>query len=121
MRYDAALSMLGRCRIGVVLLQPERGNDFTGQPNKLFEFMGAGLAIIVSDFPEIGRVVREHDCGILVDPRDPHAIASALNAALAQPGRCRAQGLAGARAVAERYNWARAEAVLLDAYSGLMR
>jgi len=117
--YPAMFAALRDCLAGFILFQPERGNDYTGQPNKLFEFMGSGLAVIASDFPEIAPAVREAGSGWLVDPRRPDAIAAALSAALADPALCRAKGEAGRRAVLERFHWGIAESALLGLYAGL--
>jgi glycosyltransferase involved in cell wall biosynthesis len=114
--YDAVFRELSRCLVGVILLQPGRGNDYTGQPNKLFEFMGSGLAVIASDFPEIGSIVRESGCGWLLDPTRPNSIADALRQALSSPSECRRRGLLGRKAVLERYTWREAEKALLRAY-----
>lgn len=38
-------------------------------PNKLFEYAACGLPSIVSDFPEMGSVIREFECGWCVPPR----------------------------------------------------
>jgi glycosyltransferase involved in cell wall biosynthesis len=117
--YPAMFDALRPCLAGLILFQPERGNDFTGQPNKLFEFMGSGLAVIASDFPEIGPAVLDAGAGWLVDPRNPEAIASAISSALSDPDSCRAKGEAGRRAVVARFHWGVAERSLLDLYARL--
>jgi len=117
--YRAMFDALRPCLAGLVLFQPERGNDYTGQPNKLFEFMGSGLAVIASDFPEIAPAIREAGSGWLVDPLSPDAIAATMIEALADPNACRARGEAGRRAVVERYHWGIAERALLDLYARL--
>jgi len=117
--YQAMFAALRPCLAGLILLQPERGNDYTGQPNKLFEFMGSGLAVVASDFPEIGPIVRECNSGWLVDPRSPEAIAEALLAVLQSPGLSRDRGEAGRQAVRARYHWGVAEKALLDLYARL--
>jgi glycosyltransferase involved in cell wall biosynthesis len=40
--------------------------------NKFFEYLAAGLAVIVSDNPEMAAIVRRYDCGWVYhgDPRD---------------------------------------------------
>jgi glycosyltransferase involved in cell wall biosynthesis len=119
--YPAMFDALRSCLAGLILFQPERGNDYTGQPNKLFEFMGSGLAVIASDFPEIGPVVRDADSGWLVDPKKPESIAAAMSEALSDPGLSRTRGEAGRRAVLARYHWGIAEKALLDLYAGLAR
>lgn len=53
-------------------------NEFA-LPNKLFEYLMAGLAVCVSGLPEMMRVVRERDVGVLITSLDPTSIASAIN------------------------------------------
>lgn len=48
-------------------------------PNKLFEYIMAGLAICISDLPEMGRIVREFRVGVLIERTTPEAIADAVN------------------------------------------
>ncbi|UCG43905.1 MAG: glycosyltransferase family 4 protein [candidate division WOR-3 bacterium] len=119
MPYTSLLSFLRGCSAGVVLLQPDRWNDYTGLPNKLFEYMAAGLAVIVSDFPEMAAVVKETGCGWLVDPTDVAEVAQAIRTALKQDSPCREMGEAGRRAVRERYNWKVAARDLLSVYDKL--
>jgi len=119
--YDQLFQSLVPCLAGVILFQPERGNDYTGLPNKLFEFMGSGLAVIASAFPEMARVVRETGCGWLVDPTRPDSIARAMTDVLDNPEETLRRGQAGRQAVGERYHWGVAEAELLALYQRLLR
>jgi glycosyltransferase involved in cell wall biosynthesis len=48
-------------------------------PNKFFEYTMAGLALAVADLPEMARLVRRHDLGILIGTPEPEAIAAAVN------------------------------------------
>ena len=48
-------------------------------PNKFFEYVMAGLALCVSDLPEMAKIVRQYDLGLLVSGYDEQAIADALN------------------------------------------
>jgi len=50
-------------------------------PNKLFEYAMAGLAVFVTDLPEMRALVHGHGLGATFAERDPAAIAAALNAA----------------------------------------
>jgi glycosyltransferase involved in cell wall biosynthesis len=88
-------------------------------PNKLFEYMMAGLAVIASDLPELRKVVVDHDVGLVFDPVTPETIAGAIRA-LAQDearlARCRANARAAARTT---YNWEAAQQPLLAAYAAL--
>lgn len=48
-------------------------------PNKFFEYMMAGLALCVSDLPEMARLVKQYEAGQLVNNCDPKAIADIMN------------------------------------------
>jgi glycosyltransferase involved in cell wall biosynthesis len=53
-------------------------NSYFCAPNKVFEYMMAGLALAVSDLPELRKIVDQYDVGITFDPDDRHSIARAL-------------------------------------------
>lgn len=48
-------------------------------PNKFFEYTMAGLALCVSDLPEMTRLLRQYDLGTLIPAVTPEAIAAAIN------------------------------------------
>jgi len=89
-------------------------------PNKIPESMHAGLPIVGSDLPEIRRVLRRYDCGLVADPRDPASIADAMRRIAEDPA-LRARLAAGARAAAQRFNWETEEPNLLRAYAAFAR
>jgi glycosyltransferase involved in cell wall biosynthesis len=77
-RPDALLAVTGQADLGVSLLERTCENHWLALPNKLFEYVQAGLPVAVSDFPELGEVVRRHGLGITVDPHDPVRLAARL-------------------------------------------
>lgn len=109
-------AQMARCVAGLVTFLPV-ANHVAAQPNKLFEYMAAGLAVIGSDFPLWRTIIEGEGCGVCVDPTDPQAIAAAIDALNADPERARRMGEAGRRAVLARYNW-NAEAEKLVAFYG---
>lgn len=64
--------------VGLCVIENKGRSYFLSLPNKLFEYLAAGLPVIASNFPEIGRVVHEGQCGVLVDPTDETSIAAAF-------------------------------------------
>jgi glycosyltransferase involved in cell wall biosynthesis len=48
-------------------------------PNKFFEYIMAGLALCVSDLPEMAKIVRAHRLGLLVSEYDEQSIADVIN------------------------------------------
>jgi glycosyltransferase involved in cell wall biosynthesis len=55
-----------------------RHNEFA-LPNKFFEYAMAGLALCVSDLPEMARLVKQYRLGVLMPKLAPAAIAQAIN------------------------------------------
>ena len=66
--------------VGLFLLPPTNFNYRMALPNKFFEFMQARLAIAIGPSPEMARIVRQFDCGLVADSFDPKELAGLLNA-----------------------------------------
>ena len=112
-------SLLSRVRLGLLVLRPEP-NFCNAMPIKLFEYMAAGIPVIASDFPLWRQIIGEAGCGLLVDPRDPQAIARAMEYLLSHDAEAEAMGRRGRQAARELYNWNSEERVLLKFYSELL-
>jgi glycosyltransferase involved in cell wall biosynthesis len=65
--------------IGFFALPNHSQHNKFALPNKFFEYMMAGLALCVSDLPEMAGLVRKYDLGVLIPRVDPLAIADAIN------------------------------------------
>jgi glycosyltransferase involved in cell wall biosynthesis len=115
----SAFRLLHVVRAGLVLYHPEP-NHLEAMPLKIFEYMGAGLPVIASDFPLWRRILGDSGCGILVNPLDPQSIAEAIEYILKHPHEAEEMGRRGQAAVVEHYNWEAQAAKLVSLYSGLM-
>lgn len=49
--------------VGINLIENTCLNHYLCLPNKVWEYINAGIPILVSDFPEMARLVNEFDCG----------------------------------------------------------
>jgi glycosyltransferase involved in cell wall biosynthesis len=114
----AVFELLRTAQAGLVLFQPLK-NHLEAQPNKLFEYMLAGLPIIASDFPLWRSIVDAEGCGLLVDPMSPDAIAGAMKWISDHPDAALEMGLRGRQAVLTRYNWTGEFGKLLGLYGQL--
>ena len=101
---DQVAQLLGNVRAGLVLFHPEP-NHINAQPNKLFEYMSAGIPVIASDFPLWRRQLEPIGCGLLVNPLDSRAIANAIEFVFTHPQEAEAMGHRGREAVEKYYNW----------------
>jgi glycosyltransferase involved in cell wall biosynthesis len=115
---EGVRNILSRSIAGLVTLHPTI-NYRDALPIKMFEYMSAGVPVIASDFPLWREIVAGCNCGLLVDPRNPNAIAAAINFLISNPIIAKELGANGRRAVEERYNWALEESKLLNFYSDI--
>jgi glycosyltransferase involved in cell wall biosynthesis len=106
--------------IGLVCIHPLK-HLTVALPNKLFEYMSAGLPVIASDFALWKEIIGASRCGLMVNPMVPGEIAAAVEYLLANPDRRKEMGENGRRMVFLRYTWARESRKLLDFYNKILQ
>ncbi|MHA7862050.1 glycosyltransferase family 4 protein [Tessaracoccus sp. Y36] len=89
-------------------------NHDQAMPNKLFEYLHAGLTFVTSDAKLLAQFVTDNGMGRVFRSHDAEDLGRQLSAALAAP--VPAEHLA---ALAERYSWQHNEAVILREFSRL--
>jgi glycosyltransferase involved in cell wall biosynthesis len=107
--------VLSEARVGLVLFHPLQAH-IDSQPNKLFEYMSAGLPVIASDFPGFRAVVEANGCGLCVPPLDISAIATAIAWIFEHPQEADEMGRRGRDLVERAFNWDREVGALLRLY-----
>ncbi|MDP3407500.1 glycosyltransferase [Bosea sp. (in: a-proteobacteria)] len=91
-----------RFDVGLFALPGHSQQNVHVLPNKFFEYTMAGLALCVSDLPEMTALLRQHDLGRLIPDVTPEAIATAINGFdRAGIDACKERALAAARVL----NW----------------
>ena len=113
---DEVLSAASGADIGVTLLQGTCLNHDFALPNKVFEYITAGIPVLASDLTELGRLLRQFPVGALVDGSDPVAVADQLNRMISNPGAHAGWRRAAAEA-RETFNWHVASQPFRDAFS----
>jgi glycosyltransferase involved in cell wall biosynthesis len=83
-------------------------------PNKLFDYMASGIAVLTSNTRPVARIVTETGSGLVYRDYDAADFAAQL-ARLAEPQIRGAMAARGREAVRARYNWEHDFAVLLKA------
>lgn len=104
--------------LGICLIQGTGQSFYHSLPNKLFEYLMAGLPVLASDFPQMGRVVRQEGVGRVVDPQDEAAVARQMQALLADTTARQAYAQAALKA-ARKYNWENEAAALTAIYANV--
>jgi glycosyltransferase involved in cell wall biosynthesis len=87
-------------------------------PNKLFEYLLAGLPVIASNFPEMAHIIDQYDVGTTFDPSIPKDIARAAMEILKAPEKWK-NIKKNTNAVALNYNWENESRKLIDIYQTL--
>jgi glycosyltransferase involved in cell wall biosynthesis len=65
--------------IGFFPLPPTSYNYIITLPNKLFEFIAAGLAVCIGPSPSMAEIVNQYHCGLVAPSFEPAVLARALN------------------------------------------
>src|SRR5262249_46042114 len=65
--------------VGLCVIQPSTYNALMMLPNKLFEYIQAGLAVVVGPSPAMVEVVRRFDLGVVSPTFDAADVAATLN------------------------------------------
>jgi glycosyltransferase involved in cell wall biosynthesis len=115
----AMAEKLGQSHVGLVTYLPVP-NHVEAQPNKLFEYMAAGIPIIASDFPLWRQIVADLPCGRCVNPESPTEIAQAVQFVLEHPAVAQQWAANGRAAIRTRFNWQSEERKLLEIYRGIL-
>lgn len=105
MPFDALRRCTAAADIGLSLDRPTVDNFRFSLPNKLFDYLHAGLPVVCSDLPVAGRFVREEAVGAVAQSaQDEEDIARAIADAVAalEADTPAADHL---EAVAQRYHW----------------
>ncbi|MGN7905881.1 glycosyltransferase family 4 protein [Pseudomonas sp. 22373] len=113
---DGVREALARSVAGIVTFLPAP-NHIDSQPNKMFEYMSAGVPVIASNFPLWRDIIEGNNCGLCVDPEDSQQIAEAIDYLIMNPAHAESMGVNGQSAVRVKYNWSIEEKVLVELYA----
>jgi len=64
---DVMLAYTAKAFLGVIPYIGNSMNNYLCTPNKLFEFISAGVPIIASDLPELNKIISGNNIGVVVD------------------------------------------------------
>jgi len=67
--------------LGLSLDKPLHLNYTLSLPNKLFDYIHAGIPVVVSDLPELRRIIKDHNVGWIVPEVEPGQIAQTIESA----------------------------------------
>lgn len=95
--------------IGLCLLEETGLNYYYALPNRIFDYLNAGVPILASRFPEIAEIVELYKTGVLIDHYEPLYLAKIINEMLNAEF-----DVAHFESVAKEFSWEKEELVLME-------
>ena len=77
--YDQLIPMLNTYDVGLSTILPNTFNLLHALPNKLFEYVQARAGIITGPSPEMARIVRDYDLGIVIPDFSSEELTAAID------------------------------------------
>jgi glycosyltransferase involved in cell wall biosynthesis len=102
--YLENFNRVGKAHLGCVFYEDNENNRI-GLPNRAFEYMFSGIAILGDDFQEIRRLIEETECGVIVRSEDPESLADSIEQIASRPEFLTSLGNNGRKAVLDHYNF----------------
>jgi glycosyltransferase involved in cell wall biosynthesis len=116
--YERLAAVTASADIGVLLYANDCRNNYYCAPNKLYEYLHAGLPVVTSNFPGLIDVVETLELGACVNPDSPEDIARGI--AFLLDGERRKEITNRAIAIsAEKFHWDREFEKILTLYRSL--
>jgi glycosyltransferase involved in cell wall biosynthesis len=113
-RSDEVVEWASSATIGISSIQKKNLSYYYSLPNKVGEYIMAGIPIAVSDFPEMGRISLGEEIGTTFNPDDPKDIARAIKDILAPTIYARMRS--NVMKVRQKHSWENEEKKLLAIY-----
>ena len=101
---DRLVEALAGFHVGLVINRPLTRNDELVFPNKLFEYLMAGLAVLVPRLPGLAPLVEEEQIGLTYEPGRPEDLGDALTRLARDPARLEELRGRARRLAVERFN-----------------
>lgn len=100
-----------------ISLEEDRGlNYHFALPNKLFDYIHAGIPVLVSDLPEMRKIVEKYKVGEIVESRTPKTLADQIRRILENKDAC-IQWEENADLAARELCWQKEEKKLIEIYT----
>ena len=116
--HESVPGWLARAAV-TVAPYPKLPIEFYFSPLKLFEYLGAGKAIVASRIGQLAEVLTHRETGLLVEPGDVEALAEAI-VELLRDAPLRERLGQRALTLATEYTWERQAQYLIGIYRGLL-
>lgn len=121
--HDELLRHAAQAHVGLALMPPDSDDvnmrHMTGASNKAFDYLSAGLALLVSDLPDWREMFVTPGYATTCDPRSVDSLTAAIQWFLDHPAERRRMAMAGRARIGEDWNYERQFAPVLRALGSM--
>ncbi len=119
MPYERLMKLTSLCDCGLSVDKDSNLNYRYSLPNKLFDYIMAGIPVVVSDLPELRKIVEKYGVGLIIEDFSPKGIAEKINLILSDRD---TEGRRDClRKAAEELNWDNEKKILISLYNSITR
>jgi glycosyltransferase involved in cell wall biosynthesis len=111
--YEGIPALLEAYQIGIALYKNTNLNNYYCAPNKVYDYLMSGMAVIANDYPGLRKVLEDERLGACVSEVTPASIAEAVERIVSEQ---RWNQITDE--VRQRYSWEAQEGKLLAAVAG---
>jgi glycosyltransferase involved in cell wall biosynthesis len=120
--YVELLEWTASADVGLIVYQPDYAANVRGMlPNKLFEYLMAGLPVLASRLPAVEEVINTFCVGQVVPSLAPADIGSAIDAMLRDRDALESMRSNALEAARSEFNWEQESRRVVDLYRDLLR
>ena len=114
--YENLFQYTSDANLGIVLLEHINYSKKHASANKLFEYMACEIPVLISNSPELIKIIHSEGNGIIIDEINPIEIAKTINKFFENHNDYKNLGIYGRKAFENKYNWNTQECLLLDLF-----
>lgn len=118
--WDELMKITKSADVGISLDRDSNINYRFSLPNKLFDYISAGIPVIAGDLPEVSKIVKENNCGIIIPRVTPEEIAKAIRKLQENPGLL-PELKTNAAIASESINWENESVKVTEFYSSVIK
>lgn len=102
-KQEELISYTSSADIGVLFIQDENKSKELTLPNKVFEYMNAGIPYVTNNRPEASKIITENNCGFIFDDQTPELIGQQFNEVINE--NLKSFGNNGRKAIEQKFIW----------------
>jgi glycosyltransferase involved in cell wall biosynthesis len=119
--YAELLDWTASADIGLTIFQPGYTRSIRYcLPNKLFEYLMAGLPVLSSQLDAIAELLETYDVGQVLPSLEPSDVGALINAMLADPAALARMHSNALKAARQEFNWENEKQKLFELYEAIL-